>query len=205
MGVKKTREGVVVSDKMTKTRVVVIERVFRHPQYERVITRSKRLKAHDEKNASKVGDRVLIEETRPLSKEKRWRDPREVLGERVMIQPRSMLDVADNSGAKKVQCIRVMGGANKRYASLGDMVMVAVKEAVPDGTVKKGEVARAVVVRTVKEVGRRDGSYIRFDRNAVVLLKADDNPVGTRIFGPVARELRDKQFTKIISLAPEVI
>src|SRR5262244_913796 len=97
-----------------------------------------------------------------------------------------MLDVADNSGAKKAQCIRVMGGANKRYAS-------------------QGEVARAVVVRTVKEVGRRDGSYIRFDKNAVVLLKADDNPVGTRIFGPVARELRDKQFTKIISLAPEVI
>ena len=126
-------------------------------------------------------------------------------GERVMIQPRSMLDVADNSGAKKVQCIRVMGGSNKRYASLGDVVVVAVKEAVPDGTVKKGEVARAVVVRTVKEVGRRDGSYIRFDRNAVVLLKADDNPVGTRIFGPVARELRDKQFTRIISLAPEVI
>jgi large subunit ribosomal protein L14 len=122
-----------------------------------------------------------------------------------MIQPRSMLDVADNSGAKKVQCIRVMGGANKRYASLGDIVMVAVKEAIPDGTVKKGEVQRAVVVRTVKEVGRRDGSYIRFDRNAVVLLRPDDNPIGTRIFGPVARELRDKQFTKIISLAPEVI
>src|SRR5215470_12638523 len=99
-----------------------------------------------------------------------------------MIQPRTMLDVADNSGAKKAQCIRVMGGANKRYASLGDVVIVAVKEAVPDGTVKKGEVARAVV-----------------------LLKADDNPVGTRIFGPVARELRDRQFTKIISLAPEVI
>ncbi|HKZ07349.1 MAG TPA: 50S ribosomal protein L14 [Methylomirabilota bacterium] len=122
-----------------------------------------------------------------------------------MIQPRTMLDVADNSGAKKAQCIRVMGGANKRYASLGDIVIVAVKEAVPDGTVKKGEVARGVVVRTVKEVGRKDGSYIRFDRNAVVLLRDDDNPVGTRIFGPVARELRDKQFTKIISLAPEVI
>ena len=122
-----------------------------------------------------------------------------------MIQPRTMLDVADNSGAKKAQCIRVMGGSNKRTASLGDIVIVAVKEAVPDGTVKKGEVARAVVVRTVKEVGRRDGSYIRFDQNAVVLLKPDDNPVGTRIFGPVARELRDKQFTKIISLAPEVI
>lgn len=122
-----------------------------------------------------------------------------------MIQPRSMLDVADNSGAKKAQCIRVLGGSNKRTASLGDIVIVAIKEAVPEGTVKKGEVARAVVVRTVKEVGRKDGSYIRFDRNAVVLIKVDDNPVGTRIFGPVARELRDRQFTKIISLAPEVI
>ena len=107
-----------------------------------------------------------------------------------MIQPRSMLEVADNSGAKKVQCIRVMGGANKRYASLGDTVIVAVKEAAPDGTVKKGEVARAVVVRTVKEVRRKDGSYIRFDRNAVVLIKPDENPVGTRIFGPVPRAAR---------------
>jgi len=122
-----------------------------------------------------------------------------------MIQPRSMLDVADNSGAKKVQCIRVIGGSNKRYASLGDTVIVAVKEAAPDGTVKKGEVARAVVVRTVKEVRRKDGSYIRFDRNAVVLIGTDENPVGTRIFGPVARELRERQYTKIISLAPEVI
>src|SRR5947208_2840303 len=122
-----------------------------------------------------------------------------------MIQPRSMLDVADNSGAKRVQCIRVMGGSNKRYASLGDTVIVAVKEAAPDGTVKKGEVARAVVVRTVKEVRRKDGSYIRFDRNAVVLLKPDENPVGTRIFGPVARELRERQVAKIISLAAEVI
>src|SRR5512145_2977748 len=108
-----------------------------------------------------------------------------------MIQPRSMLDVADNSGAKKVQCIRVLGGANKRYASLGDTVMVAVKEAAPDGTVKK--------------VRRNDGSYIRFDRNAVVLIRPDENPVGTRIFGPVARELRERQYTKIISLAPEVL
>ncbi|MBI4588644.1 MAG: 50S ribosomal protein L14 [Candidatus Rokubacteria bacterium] len=122
-----------------------------------------------------------------------------------MIQPRTMLEVADNSGAKKVQCIRVMGGSHKKYASLGDTIIVAVKEAAPDGTVKKGEVARAVVVRTVKEVRRSDGSYIRFDRNAAVLLNPQNNPVGTRIFGPVARELRDKQFTKIISLAPEVI
>jgi large subunit ribosomal protein L14 len=122
-----------------------------------------------------------------------------------MIQPRTMLEVADNSGAKKVQCIRVMGGSQKKYASLGDTIIVAVKEASPDGAVKKGEVARAVVVRTVKEVRRPDGSYIRFDRNAAVLLNPQNNPIGTRIFGPVARELRDKQFTKIISLAPEVI
>ncbi len=122
-----------------------------------------------------------------------------------MIQPRTMLEVADNSGAKRVQCIRVLGGSDKKYATLGDTIIVAVKEASPDGTVKKGEVARAVVVRTVKEVRRPDGSYIRFDRNAAVLLNPQNNPVGTRIFGPVARELRDKQFTKIISLAPEVI
>ena len=122
-----------------------------------------------------------------------------------MIQPRSILEVADNSGAKKVQCIRVMGSSSKKYASLGDTIVVAVKEAAPEGTVKKGEVAKAVVVRTVKEVRRRDGSYIRFDRNAAVLINPQNNPIGTRIFGPVARELRDKQFMKIISLAPEVI
>lgn len=116
-----------------------------------------------------------------------------------------MLEVADNSGAKRVQCIRVMGGSRKKYATVGDTIIVAVKEAAPGGTVKKGEVARAVVVRTVKEVRRPDGTYIRFDRNSAVLLNPQNNPVGTRIFGPVARELRDKQYTKIISLAPEVI
>ena len=122
-----------------------------------------------------------------------------------MIQPRSMLDVADNSGAKKVQYIRVMGGANKRYASLGDVVVVAVKEAVPDGTVKKGEVARAVIVRTKRETARSDGSYIKFDGNSAVLINKENEPIGTRIFGPVARELRAKRFMKIISLAPEVL
>ena len=122
-----------------------------------------------------------------------------------MIQMRSILEVADHSGARKIACIHLRGGSAGRYGRLGDIITASVKEATPDGTVKKGEVARAVVVRTVKEVGRKDGSYIRFDRNAVVLIKTDDNPVGTRIFGPVARELRDRQFTKIISLAPEVI
>ena len=122
-----------------------------------------------------------------------------------MIQPRTMLEVADNSGAKKVMCIRVMGGSEKKTATLGDTIIVSIKEATPDGTVKKGEVARAVVVRTTKEVRRPDGSYIKFDRNAAVLLNPQNNPVGTRIFGLVARELRDRQFMKIVSLAPEVI
>lgn len=122
-----------------------------------------------------------------------------------MIQPRTILEVADNSGAKKVMCIRVMGGSEKKTATLGDTIIVSIKEATPDGTVKKGEVARAVVVRTAKEVRRPDGSYIKFDRNAAVLLNPQNNPVGTRIFGPVARELRDRQFMKIVSLAPEVL
>jgi large subunit ribosomal protein L14 len=122
-----------------------------------------------------------------------------------MIQTQSMLEEADNSGAKRVQCIRVLGGSRRRYARLGDIVVVAVKEAIPDGTVKKGTVQKGVIVRTKKETRRPDGSYIRFDQNAVVLLNAQMEPIGTRIFGPVARELRWKDFMKIISLAPEVI
>jgi len=122
-----------------------------------------------------------------------------------MIQQQTMLDVADNSGAKKVMCIKVLGGSKRRYATLGDVIIVAVKEAIPEGTAKKGKVARAVVVRTAKEVRRVDGSYIKFDRNAAVLINAQGEPVGTRIFGPVARELRWKNFMKIISLAPEVL
>ncbi|HEX8948952.1 MAG TPA: 50S ribosomal protein L14 [Dissulfurispiraceae bacterium] len=122
-----------------------------------------------------------------------------------MIQPRSILEVADNSGAKKVQCIRVMGSSNRRYARLGDIIMVSVKEAIPEGNIKKGAVSKAVVVRTKRETKRPDGSYIRFDQNAVVLLNNQMEPIGTRIFGPVARELRWKEFMKIISLAPEVL
>ena len=122
-----------------------------------------------------------------------------------MIQPRTILDVADNSGAKKVMCIRVMGGSNRRYASIGDVIVVSVKEAIPDGTAKKGQVAKAVIVRSVDSIRREDGSYIRFDRNAAVLINAQGEPIGTRIFGPVARELRWKKFMKIISLAPEVV
>lgn len=122
-----------------------------------------------------------------------------------MIQNESRLTVADNSGAKEVLVIRVLGGTRKRYASIGDKVVVTVKHAMPSGNVKKGTVSKAVIVRTRKEISRPDGSYIRFDDNAVVLLNAADEIRGTRIFGPVARELRDKQFMKIISLAPEVL
>ena len=122
-----------------------------------------------------------------------------------MVQLRSMLEVADNSGAKRVQCIKVLGGSHRRYARLGDIVVVSVKEALPDSNIKKGTVTKAVVVRTKKEQRRLDGSYIRFDQNAVVLINAEGEPVGTRIFGPVARELRWREFTKIISLAPEVL
>jgi len=122
-----------------------------------------------------------------------------------MIQLRTILDVADNSGARKVQCIKVLGGSRRRYATVGDVIVVAVKEAIPNAKVKKGEVSRAVIVRTAKELNRGDGSYIRFDGNSAVLLDKEHEPIGTRIFGPVARELRAKKFLKIISLAPEVL
>ena len=123
-----------------------------------------------------------------------------------MIQPQTRLRVADNTGAKEIMCIRVMGGSNRKYAGVGDIIIGAVKQATPGGGVKKGEVVRAVIVRTSKEYGRPDGSHIRFDDNAAVILKPGVNdPRGTRIFGPVARELRERQFMKIVSLAPEVL
>ena len=122
-----------------------------------------------------------------------------------MVQQETRLIVADNSGAKNALCIRVLGGTKRRYASVGDKIVIAVKDAIPSGNVKKGSVSKAVVVRTKKEVRRPDGSYIRFDDNACVLLNANDEMRGTRIFGPVARELRDKQFMKIVSLAPDVL
>ena len=122
-----------------------------------------------------------------------------------MIQQESMVRIADNSGARRALCIRVLGGSHRRYAGLGDVIVVTVKDAIPGGTVKKGDVARAVVVRTAKESRRADGSYIRFDENAAVLINDAGEPRATRIFGPVARELREKRFMKIVSLAPEVI
>ena len=122
-----------------------------------------------------------------------------------MVQVETVLDVADNSGARAVRCIRVLGGTRRRYASVGDEIIVSVREALPNTKVKKGDIMRAVIVRTAKEIGRPDGSYIRFDTNSAVLLDNQREPVGTRIFGPVARELRAKRFMKIISLAPEVL
>ena len=122
-----------------------------------------------------------------------------------MIQQQTMLTIADNSGARRAMCIKVLGGTRRRYATVGDIIVVAIKDALPNGQVKKGTVARAVIVRTKKEVRRKDGTYIRFDENAAVIIDANKEPKGTRIFGPVARELRDKEFMKIVSLAPEVI
>lgn len=122
-----------------------------------------------------------------------------------MIQQQSYLKVADNTGAKEIMCIRVLGGSKRRYANIGDVIVASVKKATPGGTVKKGDVVKAVVVRTTKGLRRNDGTYIRFDENAAVLIREDKNPRGTRIFGPVARELRDKDYTKILSLAPEVL
>jgi len=122
-----------------------------------------------------------------------------------MIQMQTVLDAADNSGAKSMMCVKVLGGSRRRYASVGDVIVVSIREAMPGAKVKKGEVARAVIVRTAKEIARQDGSYIRFDTNSAVLINKDGEPIGTRIFGPVARELRAKKFMKIISLAPEVL
>lgn len=121
-----------------------------------------------------------------------------------MIQEYTLLTIADNSGAKTAKCIRILGGSGRRYARVGDIVVVAVRSAIPNATIKKGQVLKAVVVRTAKEMGRKDGSYIRFSENAAVIINDDKEPVGTRIFGPVARELREQKFMKIVSLAPEV-
>ena len=196
---RKTRTGKVVSDKMDKTIVVAVEDHVKHPLYKKIVKRTYKLKAHDENNECKIGDTVKVMETRPLSKDKRWR-----LVE-IMIQQESRLKVADNTGAKELLCIRVLGGSTRRYASIGDVIVATVKDATPGGVVKKGDVVKAVVVRSVKGARRKDGSYIRFDENAAVIIKDDLNPRGTRIFGPVARELREKHFMKIVSLAPEVL
>ena len=176
---RKTRIGKVVSNKMDKTIVVAIEDHVKHPMIGKIVKKTVKLKAHDENNECGIGDTVKVMETR--------------------------LKVADNTGAKELLCIRVLGGSTRRYANIGDVIVASVKDATPGGVVKKGDVVKAVVVRTVRGARRKDGSYIKFDENAAVIIKDDKTPRGTRIFGPVARELRDKQFMKIVSLAPEVL
>ncbi len=168
--------------------------------------RSRTLHAHDERNEAGEGDIVRVIETRPLSRTKRWRlveVHRE--GQVAVIQQETRLRVADNSGAREILCIRVKGGSHRRYAGVGDVITATVKQASPQGGVRKGEVVQAVVVRTRKQFGRSDGTYISFDENAAVLIDPQNNPRGTRIFGPVARELRERNFMKIVSLAPEVL
>ena len=166
--------------------------------------RSIRLHAHDQENQSKVGDVVRIVETRPLSQDEALAGGRDRRGGEV-IQVETRLRVADNTGARVLLCIRIKGGSRRRYAGVGDIIVGTVKQATPNGTVRKGEVVTAVVVRTRKQHHRDDGTYIAFDENAAVIIDKDRNPRGTRIFGPVARELRERNFMKIVSLAPEVL
>ncbi len=176
---RKIREGLVVSDKMDKTVVVNVEDRFKHALYGKVLRRNIKLKAHDEANAAGIGDRVLIVGDPSAVGHQalaRRRDPREGQVERQMIQQESRLKVADNTGAKEILCIRVLGGSGRRYAGIGDTIVATVKDAIPGGNVKKGDVVKAVVVRTVKERRRPDGSYIKFDENAAVILKTDGDP-----------------------------
>ena len=196
---KRVLKGKVVSSKSNKTIVVEVVRKFQHPFFGKVISRTKKYHAHDEKNKFKEGDTVQITECAPISKKKN------LGGNGEMIQNHTELTVADNTGAKRVECIKVLGGSKRRYAGVGDLIVITVKDAIPKGKVKKGTVHKAVVVRTRKEIFRDDGSKIQFDHNAVVLTDEKGEPMGTRIFGPVTRELRAKGHTKIISLAPEVI
>ena len=193
-----------MSDKMDKTAVVAVVERVRHPKYAKFVQRTKKLYVHDEANDVNVGDRVRVMETRPAV-EAEALAPRRSAGAGEVIQQESRLRVADNSGAKEVLVIKVLGGTRRRYASIGDIFVATVKDAIPGAAVKKGDVVKCVVVRTKKEKRRPDGSYIRFDENAAVLIKDDQTPRGTRIFGPVGRELRDKRFMRIISLAPEVL
>ena len=198
---RKTRQGVVISNKMDKTIVIASKFKEKHPIYGKFVQKTKKYHAHDENNECNIGDTVLIMETRPLSKTKRWRVVSIIEN---MIQAESRLTVCDNSGAREALCIRVLGGTRRRYASVGDVIVVAIKNAIPTSDVKKGAVSKALIVRTKKEIRRADGSYIRFDDNACVLLNNAGELRGSRIFGPVARELRAVNM-KVVSLAPEVL
>ena len=205
---KRVMQGRALRDAKDKTVSVLVERSVKHPLYQKFVKQSKKYLAHDEQNVSKEGD--IVESARPVLSRNvsvsSWSRTRQAkVRERVMIQMQSNLDVADNSGARRVQCIKVLGGSKRMIAGVGDVIVVSVKEAIPRGRVKKGDIHRAVIVRTAKEISRQDGTSIRFDRNAAVLIDRNNEPIGTRIFGPVTRELRARQFMKIVSLAPEVI
>ena len=203
-GRRQERLGTVVSDKGDKTIVVKVDTIKAHRRYKKVIRQSKRFHAHDE--AERRQDRRHRQDHRdaPALEDEELAPGRDRRG-REVIQQESRLRVADNTGAREILCIRVMGGSKRRYARVGDVIVGTVKSATPQGAVKKGEVVRAVVVRTKKPYGRDDGTQIAFDENAAVIIDAARNPRGTRIFGPVARELREKNFMKIVSLAPEVL
>ena len=198
-GNRKERRGVVVSDGMDKTVVVRVDVLKPHPKYKKTMRRSIKLHAHDQENQSKVGDVVRTGLDDQALAGRRDRRGGEV------IQVETRLRVADNTGARVLLCIRIKGGSRRRYAGVGDIIVGTVKQATPNGTVRKGEVVTAVVVRTRKQHHRDDGTYIAFDENAAVIIDKDRNPRGTRIFGPVARELRERNFMKIVSLAPEVL
>ncbi len=194
----------MTSAKGDKTITVKIDVVRRHRRYHKILRSTLKLYAHDEANNANEGDTVRVVECRPMSRSEALA-PHGSAGACEVIQNETRLRVADNTGAREILCIRVQGGSRRRYAGVGDIITATVKQATPQGTVKKGEVVKAVVVRTKKEFGRDDGTYISFDENAAVIIDAQNNPRGTRIFGPVARELRDGGFMKIVSLAPEVL
>ena len=214
----RTLVGTVISDKSDKTIVVRVETLVQHPLLKKYVRRRKKCTPHDPNNECGIGEHQkslinwfkTIDSKRFVHSEDVFRmiDEKDMDAEYIkdaMIQVESRLQVADNSGAKEVACIKVLGGSHRRYATVGDIIMVSVKDAMPHAKVKKGDVMQAVIVRTAKEVRRADGSYIKFDTNAAVLLSKQGEPVGTRIFGPVARELRGRNFMKIVSLAPEVL
>ena len=198
------RLGKVVSDKADKTITVRIDMARRHRRYQKIVRSSTTLHAHDEPNDANEGDLVRVDRVAAAEPHQALA-PRRDPGACEVIQNETRLKVADNTGAREILCIRVQGGSRRRYAGIGDVITATVKQANPQGTVKKGEVVKAVVVRTKKEFGRDDGTYIAFDENAAVIIDAQNNPRGTRIFGPVARELRERNFMKIVSLAPEVL
>ena len=203
---RRVLSGTVVSNKMAKTIVVQVTRRYRHPKYKKYVNERVRYKAHDERNEATPGRQGPDHRVAPaLPRQALASASRAGEGAGRMIQVQSTLDVADNSGARKLFCIKVLGGSKRRYANIGDIIVVSIRDALPNSKVKKGSVMKAVVVRSRKGLRRSDGSLIRFDTNSAVLIDNQKQPIGTRIFGPVARELRAKKFLKIISLAPEVL